>query len=100
MIIREEEFADRAAIREVVRAAFGRIAEATLVDQLRKDGDSVISLVAVDHASIIGHVMLSNMKARFKALALAPVSVRPDRQRSGIGSSLVREALTRARQAG
>lgn len=98
MIIREEEFDDAAAIHDVVRAAFGRIAEATLVDQLRADGDSVISLVAVDHASIIGHVMLSKMTAPFKALGLAPLSVRPDRQMSGIGSLLVREALIGARQ--
>jgi putative acetyltransferase len=98
MIIREEELTDRAAIHDVVRAAFDRIAEAMLVDQLRADGDSVVSLVAVDYASIIGHVMLSKMQAPFKALGLAPLSVRPDRQRSGVGSSLVREALTRARQ--
>jgi putative acetyltransferase len=94
MIIREEELHDRAAVSDVVRAAFGRAAEAVLVDQLRADGDSVISLVAVDRLCIIGHVMLSKMKAPFNALGLAPVSVRPDRQRSGVGSSLVREALT------
>jgi putative acetyltransferase len=98
MIIREEQLNDEAAIRDVVRAAFGRTAEAMLVDQLRADGDSVISLVAVDHPSIIGHAMLSKMKAPFKALGLAPVSVRPDRQRSGVGSSLVRDVLMRARQ--
>jgi putative acetyltransferase len=96
MIVREEEVRDRAAIYDVVRTAFGQAAEAKLVDQLRADGDSVISLVAVDHACIVGHVMLSRMKAPFKALGLAPLSVRPDCQRSGIGSSLVREALTRA----
>ncbi|HWY66943.1 MAG TPA: N-acetyltransferase [Rhizomicrobium sp.] len=98
MIIREEELHDRAAIHDVVRAAFGGTAEAVLVDQLRADGDSVISLVAVDRAVIVGHVMLSEMKAPFKALGLAPLSVRPDCQRSGIGSSLVREALKRAWQ--
>jgi len=98
MIIREEELHDRAAIYDVVRAAFGRTAEAVLVDQLRADGDSVISLVAADRAVIVGHVMLSEMKAPFKALGLAPVSVRPDCQRSGIGSSLVREALKQAWQ--
>jgi putative acetyltransferase len=89
---------DRAAIHDVVRAAFGRTAEAVLVDQLRTDGDSVISLVAADDDSIVGHVMLSRMKAPFKALGLAPVSVRPNRQRSGVGRLLVREALTRVGQ--
>jgi putative acetyltransferase len=100
MISRDEDFGDRAAIRDVICAAFGRSAEAELVDRLRADGDGVISLVAVDHDRTVGHLMLSKMKAAIKALALAPVSVRSDRQRSGIGSSLVREALRRARIGG
>jgi putative acetyltransferase len=40
------------------------------------------------------------MTAPFKALGLGPVSVRPDRQRSGVGSALIREALRQARQEG
>jgi putative acetyltransferase len=98
MMIRAETLNDSAAIHEVVCAAFGRANEARLVDQLRADGDSVISLVAVDDVLLIGHVMLSRMSAPFEALGLAPVSVRPDRQKSGVGSSLVRDALACARQ--
>ena len=98
MIIRKEEPSDRAAVHAVVRAAFGRTSEAMLVDRLRADGDSVVSLVAVDDASVVGHVMLSKMKASFQALGLAPVSVHPDRQKYGVGTSLVLEALTQARQ--
>jgi putative acetyltransferase len=97
MIIREEKLDDRAAIHALIRAAFGRLAEAVVVDRLRADGDSVISLVAIDHDLTVGHVMLSKMKAPFKALGLAPLSVRPDRQRLGVGSLLVGEALTWAR---
>jgi predicted GNAT family acetyltransferase len=40
------------------------------------------------------------MQAPFRALALAPVSVAPERQKAGIGSALVRSAVERARQAG
>jgi putative acetyltransferase len=36
------------------------------------------------------------MAAPFPALALAPLSVAPARQRTGVGSALVREALQRA----
>src|SRR5262249_7120702 len=97
MIIREEALHDRLEISEVVRTAFGRMAEAHLVEQLRAEGDSIISLVAVEQARIIGHVMLSKMTAPFNALGLALVSVRPDRQRSGVGSALIREALRQAR---
>jgi len=98
MIIREEAMNDRAAIHDLVCTVFGRANEAMLVDELRADGDSIVSLIAVDDTQIVGHVMLSKMRAPFKALGLAPVSVRPDCQRSGVGSSLIREALVRARQ--
>jgi putative acetyltransferase len=90
MIIRAEGTNDNVAIRKVVRTAFGQPAEAVLVDQLRADGDSMISLVAVDHDQVVGHVLLSKMRAPFKALALAPVSVAPCWQRSGIGGALIR----------
>lgn len=100
MIVRDEQPADPAAIHEVVRTAFGQAAEADLVDQLRRDGDAVVSLVAVEDAAVVGHVLLSRMQAPFRALGLAPVSVRPDRQRAGVGSALVREALARARRDG
>ena len=100
MILRDEQPADRAAIWAVVHAAFGSAGEADLVDRLREDGDAVVSLVAVEGEAIVGHVLLSRMQAPFKALGLAPVSVRPDRQRSGVGSALVREGLARARADG
>jgi putative acetyltransferase len=100
MIIREEALNDRPAISEVVQTAFGRMAEAQLVEQLRAEGDSMISLVAVEQAQIIGHVMLSKMRAPFKALGLGPVSVRPNCQQSGVASALIREALRQARSEG
>jgi putative acetyltransferase len=98
MIIRDEGPADIFAIRKVVEAAFSQAIEADLVDQLRSDGDSVISLVAVDHDEVVGHVLFSRMTAPFRALGLAPVSVLPDRQRSGIGSRLIRAGLERAKE--
>ncbi len=96
MIVRDEEPGDIAAIREITVAAFGQPAEADLVDQLRADGDCAISLVAVDGGKIVGHVLFSTMTAPFRALSLAPVSVIPDRQNSGIGSLLIRAGLERA----
>jgi len=84
MLIRDEEPGDLPAIRAVVEAAFGQRQEADLVDRLRADGDGVLSLVAVDGGKVVGHVLFSEMTAPFRALALAPVSVVPERQRSGI----------------
>ena len=86
MIIRGEKPADSAAIHELVAAAFQRPDEVVLVDRLRSDGECVISLVAVDGDEIVGYVLLSRMAAPFRALGLGPVSVKPNRQRAGIGS--------------
>jgi len=99
IVIREERPEDGAAIHALVQAAFGQPLEADLVDRLREDGDSVISLVA-DDGEIVGHIMFSRMQAPFRTLGLAPVSVAPHRQRSGIGGRLIREGLDRARRAG
>ena len=98
--IRDEAERDWKAIHQVVSAAFGQTAEANLVAALRATGDSVLSLVADEDNEIVGHVMLSKMDAPFPALALAPVSVIPARQRLGIGSALIRKALSRAREKG
>jgi putative acetyltransferase len=100
VIVRDEQVADRAAIHDVVKAAFGRQGEADLVDSLREHGSVAISLVALDEEEIVGHVLLSKLEAPFAALGLAPLAVRPDRQHSGVGSRLVRAALERANNDG
>jgi putative acetyltransferase len=101
MILREEKPADRKAIRDVVTAAFGTTAEATLIDHLRNDGDIALSLVAeMPGDRIVGHILFSPLTAPFRALALAPVAVTPNHQRQGIGSRLIREGLVRAARDG
>lgn len=100
MIVRHEKASDRAAVHALVEVAFGRRDEADLVDRLRQDGSVVLSLVALDDSVIVGHILLTRMEAPFTALGLAPLAVRPDRQRAGIGSQLVGAALDRVRAAG
>jgi putative acetyltransferase len=100
IMIRAERPADIAGIRKVVEEAFPKPLEAWLVDQLRADGNSVISLVALDEGKVVGHVQFSDMTAPFRALGLGPVSVVPDRQRSGIGSQMIRAGLKQAAEAG
>lgn len=100
MIIRDEQLADCEAIHELVAAAFQRPDEAVLIDRLRSDGACVISLVAVEGDEIVGHVLFSRLVAAFRALGLGPVSVKPNRQRVGIGSQLVRMGLDQAREGG
>jgi putative acetyltransferase len=98
--VRNESPGDWNAVHQVVSSAFGRLSEAELVGQLREAGDSVISLVADDGGCIVGHVLLSRMDASLPALALAPVSVIPARQRNGIGSALIKRAVAQARDEG
>jgi putative acetyltransferase len=100
MDVRDESPSDWNAVYRAVSSAFGQSAEAELIKELREAGDSVFSLVAEEDGQIVGHVLLSRMAAPFPALALAPVSVIPTRQRSGIGSALVERAVNRARSEG
>ena len=98
--VRAETAGDRAAVRGVVSAAFGRTDEADLVDALRATGDAVVSLVAAEAGRIVGHVLFTRLGAPFPALALAPVSVLPERQGRGIGSRLIRAGLEAAAREG
>jgi putative acetyltransferase len=100
MDIRDEGPQDWESVYKVVCSAFGQSAEADLVKKLREAGDSVISLVAEEYDQIVGHVLLSKISAPFPALALAPVSVAPTKQRSGIGSTLIQNAASCARNQG
>jgi putative acetyltransferase len=98
--VRDESPRDWKAVYQVVSSVFGQSAEAELVEELREAGDTAVSLVADEDGQIVGHVLLSKMDAPFPALALAPVSVIPAKQRSGIGSALVKSAVNRARNEG
>ena len=99
-MIREETPLDHEAVHALNEAAFGRSGEADLVDSLRSDGDVTLSLIAVEKAGLVGHVLFSKMTAPFLAWGLGPVAVAPNRQRTGIGSLLIRAGLGRARDAG
>jgi putative acetyltransferase len=99
--IRPEAPADHDAARELLRAAFEPGGgEPELVDALRAAGDHVpeLCLAALEAGELIGHVFYSRvtLDSGHEALALAPMAVRPDAQRRGVGSRLVEESLVRA----
>ena len=100
MIVRDETPEDAAAVRQVIAAAFGQALEADLVDALRASGDAVISLVADDEGQIVGHILFSMLRAPERCLGLAPLSVAPSRQHQGVGATLIREGLARAKRDG
>jgi putative acetyltransferase len=99
MKIRRERPADAAAIREIHEAAFGRRAEAVLVDRLRADGDVIpaLSLVAELDGAVAGHVLGSRARlGELASVGLGPLGVLPERQRAGVGTALVYAFLAAA----
>lgn len=96
-LIRPETDGDREGIARLLLAAFPTSSEARLVEQLRKDGDVVFSLVAVEASEVIGHVLFSRLRAPDGALSLAPVAVTANRRRRGIAAALIEAGLERAR---
>lgn len=105
--MRPERAADAAAVFRVVRDAFGREAEARLVEALRASESPCVSLVAEEAGRVVGHVLFSpvavddaplpDVGAAAPCMALAPLSVAPDRQRRGAGSALARAGLDACR---
>ncbi|MEK6262748.1 MAG: N-acetyltransferase [Planctomycetota bacterium] len=104
LTIRPERSDDAAAIHEVHRAAFPTEAEAKLVDRLRENGHSPVSLVAEEGHRIVGHVLFSPVTIAgmndTSGLGLAPIAVIPTRQRQGVGSRLIEEGLAVCRRTG
>ncbi|MDH3513308.1 MAG: N-acetyltransferase [Gammaproteobacteria bacterium] len=104
MLIRDEEQQDRAAVHAVNASAFETPAEADLADALREQAHPVISLVAVDDGTIVGHIMFSPVSLSghpdLRIMGLAPMAVTPEYQRQGIGSALVHAGLDRCKQLG
>ncbi len=101
-MIRYARPADHPAIAQLVTDAFGRDVEARLVDLLRANGDVLFELVSLTDEAIDGHVLFSRMWADREGLyaALGPLAVRPDLQRTGVGSALMHAALQVAREFG
>ena len=100
VVIRVEQPADIPHVRDIVAHAFGQRVEADLVDHLRADGDALISLVAVaENGELVGHVLFSRLPIEgprgraTEAAALAPLAVRPEHQRKGIGSALTKAGI-------
>lgn len=104
MIVRNESASDRADVRSVNLAAFGRSAEADLVDALREQADPIVSLVAQVEGAVVGHVLFSPVALdghpELRLMGLGPMAVAPAHQRRGVGSALVRVGLEHCRQLG
>lgn len=102
-VVYEEQRQHVAAIRDIVRAAFGQDAEVLLVDRLREASALTVSMVLGVGDEMVAHAAASPMSwicgtQRQTVWALAPVSVKPDKQRMGYGSQVVRATIDRCRK--
>ena len=102
--IREERIADVAAREALLNDAYGAARFSKTSERLREGRYAAtgLSLVAADHRQLIGTVRLWNITAGpgRDALLLGPLAVHPNHRNLGIGTALMRRAITRARLAG
>lgn len=108
MEIRNELPADVPAISAVTEEAFkegthNSHTEHFIVDALRKANALTLSLVAEIDGTVIGHVAVSPVSISDGSkgwYGLGPISVIPEFQKQGIGSSLMRRALAELKNTG
>ncbi|MBC7005751.1 N-acetyltransferase [Photobacterium sp. BZF1] len=96
MLIRSEAPADIMPIDNLLKSVFDTEAEAELVMRLRENGNRTLSLVACnDDGELVGHlffspVMLDGEDHNWQGLA--PMAIKPEYQRQGIGQAMLEEA--------
>ncbi len=102
MLVRAEKECDRESVRTVNLLAFETPSEADLVDALRQQVQTIVSLVAEEDGEVLGHIMFSPISLsghpNLKVMGLAPMAVAPTHQNKGIGSALVQAGLDQCRQ--
>ena len=113
LTIRPERPADERAVDALTRDAFWDVfrpgcVEHYILHQLRKHPDFIpeLSLVAEQNGGIVGHIAYSRAAivqengTEFPLILFGPLSVRPDRQKSGVGAALIRHSLALAGELG
>lgn len=107
--LRQEKQADFADVFELNKIAFGQENEAKLVDALRNNPTAFVpelSIVATENNRIVGHILFTKINIKdeqansYESLGLAPMAVRPELQKKGIGGQLVRKGLEVAKGLG
>ena len=102
--IREEKRADIAARETLLDEAYGAARFAKTSERLREGRlpANGLSLVAVDQGRVVAAVRLWHVSAGpgREALLLGPLAVHSQNRNCGIGTTLMRRAIARARMAG
>jgi len=103
--LRKETTDDHDAVRTLTvdafaHSEFGHNGEAELIDTIRAASVNQLSLVACSDGEIVGHILftpvtISTSLHDVHGMGLAPMSVAPQHQKTGIGSLLVTNGLER-----
>ena len=106
MQIRAEKQTDQQAVFDLNLAAFEGQGEARLIDLLRNRSKLSLSLVAEVGDQIVGHIAFSPVTVEHSGqtiahgIGLAPVAVKPEMQKQGVGSALILEGIRQCRERG
>lgn len=108
MLIRRETMNDHEEVYRLISEAFAAAEHADgneqdLVAALRKGNAFIpeLSLVAETDKKLVGHILFTKAKVGNDiVLVLAPLSVKPQYQKQGIGTALINEGHKIARQLG
>ncbi len=108
MEIRSELEGDYSQIEKITKLAFeGKVyssgTEEYLATKLRKANALTISLVATIDGVIVGHVAASKVYIDGKdvgCFGIGPLAVLPEMQKSGIGTKLLKSALSKLEEMG
>lgn len=100
-MIRLERHEDEAEISGLIDAAFGDRETSAFAARIRASPGYLpaLAFVVEEEGAIVAHTMLSRVRLEgpdVDVLILTPMSVRPDRQRQGVGRALVEAALAAA----
>ena len=100
LFIRETDEGDIKQILLVVGDAFNNTKEPSLVNELLKDPTAkpVLSLLAFVDNQAVGHILftwadVSNNPDKLRFSILAPLAVKPQFQKQGIGGALIKKGL-------
>jgi len=102
--IREEKLSDALAREALLDEAYGADRLAKTSERLREGRQPAagLALAAVHHGRLVGTVRLWSVTAgpARAALLLGPLAVHPEHRNRGIGATLMRRVIARARLAG
>ncbi|WFN35559.1 N-acetyltransferase [Methanogenium sp. S4BF] len=107
LIIREANESDLHDVIQVEKEAFGYEKEAILVSQLLEDesAEPTISLLAFKEDEAVGHILFTKAAIDGKdpsplIYLLAPLAIKPEHQKQGIGGMLINEGLKKLKDMG